>query len=121
LAQGVRRVEGGSGSTAEGSGAGEREAEAVGIGVEPGEAGTERRWSSAKVIESLADVMVMKGAPEHIRSDNSPEFVAKDLRKWLAAFRMFFGMRRSEIQPYDLSLGVTRAQVKGVRRRSDTP
>ena len=44
----------------------------------------ERRWSSAKVIESLADVMVMKGVPEHIRSDNGPEFVAKDLRKWLA-------------------------------------
>src|SRR6201987_5070299 len=44
----------------------------------------ERRWSSAKVIEYLADVMVVKGVPEHIRSDNGPEFVAKDLRKWLA-------------------------------------
>jgi putative transposase len=44
----------------------------------------ERRWSSAKVIEALADVMVMKGVPEHIRSDNGPEFVARDLRKWLA-------------------------------------
>ena len=39
---------------------------------------------SAKVIEALADVMVSKGVPEHIRSDNGPEFVAKDLRKWLA-------------------------------------
>ncbi len=37
----------------------------------------ERRWSSAKVIEALADVMVMKGVPEHIRSDNGPEFVAQ--------------------------------------------
>ena len=37
----------------------------------------ERRWSSAKVIEALADVMVMKGVPEHIRSDNGTEFVAK--------------------------------------------
>ena len=45
---------------------------------------TERRWSSAKVIEALADVMVIKGVPEHIRSDNGPEFVARDLRKWLA-------------------------------------
>ena len=45
---------------------------------------SERRWSSAKVIESLADVIVMKGVPEHIRSDNGLEFVAKDLRKWLA-------------------------------------
>ena len=40
--------------------------------------------SSAKVIEALADVMVMKGVPEHIRSDNGPEFVARDLRNWLA-------------------------------------
>ena len=26
----------------------------------------------------------MKGAPDHLRSDNEPEFVAKDLRRWLA-------------------------------------
>ena len=44
----------------------------------------ERRWSSARVIGALADVMVMKGVPEHLRSDNGPEFVAKGLRKWLA-------------------------------------
>jgi putative transposase len=43
----------------------------------------ERRWSSAKMIEALVDVMLMKGVPEHLRSDNGPEFVAKDLRKWL--------------------------------------
>jgi transposase InsO family protein len=43
----------------------------------------ERRWSSAKVIEALADVMVIKGVPEHLRSDNGPEFVAHDLRQWL--------------------------------------
>ena len=44
----------------------------------------ERRWSAAKVIEALADVMVTRGIPEHLRSDNGPEFVAKELRKWLA-------------------------------------
>lgn len=44
----------------------------------------ERRWSSPRVIEALADVMVLQGIPEHIRSDNGPEFVAKELRKWLA-------------------------------------
>ena len=44
----------------------------------------ERRWSSSRVIPALADVMVMKGVPEHLRSDNGPEFVAKDLRNWLA-------------------------------------
>jgi putative transposase len=44
----------------------------------------ERRWSSAGVIVALAEVMVLKRVPEHLRSDNGPEFVAKDLRKWLA-------------------------------------
>jgi putative transposase len=36
-----------------------------------------------QVIESLADVMLARGIPEHIRSDNGPEFIAKELRKWL--------------------------------------
>jgi putative transposase len=45
----------------------------------------ERSWSSVRVISALADVMVLKGVPEHLRSDNGPEFVARDLRKWLAA------------------------------------
>ena len=55
----------------------------------------ERRWSSAKVIEALADVMVMKGVPEHLRSDNGPEFVARDLRKWLAGT----GAKTAYIEP----------------------
>ena len=36
------------------------------------------------MIGALADVMVMKGVLEHLRSDNGPEFVAENLRKWLA-------------------------------------
>ncbi len=43
---------------------------------------SERR--GCRLIEALADVMVSKGVPEHLRSDNGPEFVARDLRKWLA-------------------------------------
>ena len=37
-----------------------------------------------EVIEVLADVLLFRGIPEHIRSDNGPEFIAEDLRKWLA-------------------------------------
>ena len=37
------------------------------------------------MIEVLADAMIEHGVPEHIRSDNGPEFVAQNLRKWLAA------------------------------------
>ena len=37
------------------------------------------------LIETLADVMLVNGIPEHIRSDNGPEFVALKLRKWLSS------------------------------------
>jgi len=43
-----------------------------------------RRLNSYDVIETLADAMLLYGIPEHIRSDNGPEFVAKKLRKWLS-------------------------------------
>ncbi len=43
-----------------------------------------RRLGRYEVIEALADVMLQRGVPEHIRSDNGPEFVAEELRKWLA-------------------------------------
>jgi putative transposase len=43
-----------------------------------------RRLGRYEVIEALADVMLFRGTPENIRSDNGPEFVAKELRKWLA-------------------------------------
>ena len=43
----------------------------------------ERRLGSLQVIEVLADVMLEWGIPEHMRSDNGPEFIAKELRKWL--------------------------------------
>jgi len=43
----------------------------------------ERRLGSLQVIETLADVMLVRGIPEHIRSDNGPEFIAGELRKWL--------------------------------------
>jgi hypothetical protein len=42
-----------------------------------------RRLGSYEVTEALADVMLFQGTPEHIRSDNGPEFVAEDLRVWL--------------------------------------
>ena len=43
-----------------------------------------RRINSFGVIETLADAMLAKGIPEHVRCDNGPEMVAKALREWLA-------------------------------------
>ena len=37
------------------------------------------------MIEALADMILFRGIPENIRSDNGPEFVAKEVRQqWLA-------------------------------------
>ncbi len=43
-----------------------------------------RRINSLGVIETMADVMLMRGVPEHIRSDNGPEMTSKVVRTWLA-------------------------------------
>ena len=34
-------------------------------------------------METLSEVMVWRGIPEHIRSDNGPQFIAQELRPWL--------------------------------------
>ena len=43
----------------------------------------ERQLGSNEVIETLAAVMTMHGIPEYLRSDNGPEFIARELRAWL--------------------------------------
>ena len=43
-----------------------------------------RRINSFGVIETMADVMLKRGVPEHIRSDNGAEMTAKIVRSWFA-------------------------------------
>jgi len=43
-----------------------------------------RRITSQDVIDQLFHLFIFKSIPEHIRSDNGPEFTAKAVRKWLA-------------------------------------
>ena len=43
-----------------------------------------RRINSLGVLETMADVMLVRGVPEHIRSDNGPEMTAKIVWHWLA-------------------------------------
>jgi transposase InsO family protein len=54
-----------------------------------------RRLGSLQVIDTLADVMLVRGIPEHIRSDNGPEFIAEELRQWLGKV----GTRTLYIEP----------------------
>ena len=42
-----------------------------------------RRITSQEVIDRLFELFILRGIPEHIRSDNGPEFTSKVIRKWL--------------------------------------
>jgi transposase InsO family protein len=44
-----------------------------------------RKLKSTDVIDVLTDLVILRGAPDHIRSDNGPEFIAKAVRQWIAA------------------------------------
>jgi putative transposase len=46
----------------------------------------DRKLKSADVIETLGELFLTQGLPEHIRSDNGPEFCAKAVREWLDRF-----------------------------------
>ena len=43
----------------------------------------DRKIKADDVINQLFNLFVFRGIPEHIRSDNGPEFTAKAVRKWL--------------------------------------
>jgi putative transposase len=43
----------------------------------------ERRITAQDVIDQLFDLLVLRGIPEHIRSDNGPEFTAGEVIRWL--------------------------------------
>ena len=47
------------------------------------------------MIEVLAELMLIRGVPDHIRSDNGPEFTARAVRDWLGRV----GARTLHIEP----------------------
>ncbi len=55
----------------------------------------DRKLGSAEVLETLAELMLERGVPEHIRSDNGPKFVAQAVRNWIAAV----GSKTAYIEP----------------------
>ena len=78
----------------------------------------DRKLKSADVIDVLSDQFVLRGVPEHIRSDNGPEFVAKAVRDWIGAV----GAKTAYIERGSASL---RASTPGfatncLRERSST-
>ena len=54
-----------------------------------------RKLKSTDVIDVLSDLFILRGMPEHIRSDNGPEFIAKAVQTWISAV----GARTAYIAP----------------------
>ena len=44
-----------------------------------------RKLKATDVIDVLSDLFIMRGVPEHIRSDNGPEFIATAVQRWIKA------------------------------------
>jgi transposase InsO family protein len=42
-----------------------------------------RKLNSTEVIDALTDLLILRGVPGYIRSDNGPEFIAKAVRDWI--------------------------------------
>lgn len=55
----------------------------------------DRRLRSTDVIDVLSDLFILRGVPDHIRSDNGPEFIATAVREWIAAV----GAKAAYIEP----------------------
>ena len=45
------------------------------------------RLNSTGALETLADVMILRGPPPYVRADNGPEFMALALREWIGCRR----------------------------------
>ena len=54
-----------------------------------------RKITSQEVIDKLFEMFILRGIPEHIRSDNGPEFTAKVISKWLSRI----GVKMAYIEP----------------------
>ena len=54
-----------------------------------------RKLNSTDVIDVLSELLILRGMPGHIRSDNGPEFIATAVRTWIAAV----GARCAFIEP----------------------
>ncbi|GJD89282.1 IS3 family transposase ISMex5 [Methylobacterium hispanicum] len=52
----------------------------------------DRKLKAADVIDVLSDLFILRGVPAHIRSDNGPEFIAKSVQSWIAAWSAPLGV-----------------------------
>ena len=54
-----------------------------------------RKLNSTDVIDVLTDLFILRGVPDHVRSDNGPEFIAKAVQDWIT----LVGAKTAYIEP----------------------
>lgn len=54
-----------------------------------------QKLNSTDVIEALTHLIILRGLPAHVRSDNGPKFVVQAVRDWIAAV----GAKTAYIEP----------------------
>ena len=55
----------------------------------------DRKLNSSDVIDVLSDLFILRGVPDHVRSDNGPEFIARAVQEWIVAV----GAKTAFIEP----------------------
>ncbi len=54
-----------------------------------------QKLNSTNVVDALTDLFILRGAPEYIRSDKGPEFIAKKVCDWIVTV----GAKTAFIEP----------------------
>ena len=97
----------------------------------------ERGMKSTDVLDAICDLMLVRGVPRHIRSDNGPEFIADAIRRllgqagvetlyiepgapWQNGYAESFGSRlRDELLNAELFADLREAKALSARWRND--
>ena len=76
----------------------------------------DRRLNSVQVIDVLSDLFIVRGVPDHIRSDNGPEFIAKAVQEWVRGV----GAATAYITPGSPSRRLPANACRAMHGRTDT-
>lgn len=56
-----------------------------------------RKLNAVDVIDTLTDLFILRGIPQYIRSDNGPEFIARNVRQWVNFSRRSMCIHRTRL------------------------
>jgi len=73
----------------------------------------DRKLKSIDVIDMLSDLFLLRGVPEHIRSDNDSEFVAKAVQERISAVGATTAYIRPPLRAHSTSAKLRLARMIG--------